>query len=94
MYLSCYYSSCFFSLRLINKLTGKVNVSDKMFKDPPNEAMRKMRERERIALFTKLCQDYGVMDAYAFPTESLHDKGVQNLNQVCNCIRALGIEVS
>jgi len=55
--------------------------------------MRIMRERERIAMFTKLVQEYGVPDAATFPTESLHEKGALNLAQVCVCLRTLGIEV-
>ena len=50
-----------------------------------------MRERERIAIFTKFVQDYGVPDTYTFPTESLHEK--VDLAQVLVCIRGLGIEV-
>lgn len=52
-----------------------------------------MRERERIAMFTKLVQEYGVPDVATFPTESLHEKGALNLAQVCICLRTLGIEV-
>ena len=55
--------------------------------------MRVMRERERIAMFTKLVTEFGVPDTYTFPTESLHELSVANLAQVCVCIRALGIEV-
>ena len=51
-----------------------------------------MRERERIAMFTKFVQEYGVPETYTFPTESLHEKG--DLSQVLVCIRGLGIEVS
>ena len=72
---------------------GKINWSDKTFQPAKIEAMRIMRERERVAMFTKLVQDYGVADSATFPTESLHEKGALNLAQVCNCIRALGIEV-
>ena len=54
--------------------------------------MRVMRERERIALFSKYCQEYGVSDTATFPTESLSEK--VDLSQVTICIRALGIEVS
>ena len=50
-----------------------------------------MRERERIALFTKAVQEYGVDDTYTFPTESLHEK--TDLAQVLVCIRGLGVEV-
>ena len=52
-----------------------------------------MRERERIAMFTKLVQEYGVADTATFPTESLHEKGALNLAQVCVCLRTLGMEV-
>merc|ERR1712170_179808 len=79
--------------RLIDTLfPGKINWNDKTFQTPKIEAMRIMRERERIAMFTKLVQEYGVPDTYAFPTESLHERQVANLAQVCVCIRALGIE--
>ena len=56
--------------------------------------MRIMRERERIAMFSKLVQEYGVSDTATFPTESLHEKGALNLAQVCVCLRALGMEVT
>jgi len=80
--------------RLIDKLIpGKINWSDKTFQVPKIEAMRIMRERERIAMFTKLVQEYGVPDAATFPTESVHEKGALNLAQVCVCLRTLGIEV-
>lgn len=79
--------------QLIDRLfPGKVNWSDKTFQVPKIEAMKLMRERERIAIFSKLVQEYGVPDVYTFPTESLHEKGALNLAQVCVCIRALGIE--
>jgi hypothetical protein len=71
---------------------GKINWNDKTFQTPKIEAMRVMRERERIAMFTKLVTEFGVPDTYAFPTESLHERSVANLAQVCVCIRALGIE--
>lgn len=74
-------------------MPGKVNWSDKTFQVPKIEAMRVMRERERIAMFTKLAQEYGISDTYTFPTESLTDKVALNLAQVCVCLRALGIEV-
>ncbi len=73
---------------------GKINWNDKTFQTPKIEAMRIMRERERIAMFSKYVQEYGVPDTATFPTESLHEKGALNLAQVCVCIRALGIEVS
>jgi len=80
-------------LQVMDKLMpGKVNWNDKMFQTPKIEAMRLMRERERISTFTKLVTQYGVADTYAFPTESIHEQGALNLAQVCNCIRALGIE--
>ena len=80
--------------RLIDKLSpGKINWNDKTFQVPKIEAMRIMRERERIAMFSKLVQEYGVPDAATFPTESLHEKGALNLAQVCVCLRTLGIEV-
>lgn len=80
--------------KLIDTLMpGCINWTIKTFAaDPKIEAMRIMCERERIALFTKNVLKYGVQDTYSFPTESLHDKGALNLNQVCVCIRALGIE--
>jgi len=79
--------------QLIDRLSpGKVNWSDKTFQVPKIEAMKIMRERERIAIFSKLVQEYGVPSTYTFPTESLHEKGALNLAQVCVCIRALGIE--
>lgn len=82
-------------LRLFDSVCpGKVNWNDKMFQVPKIEAMRIMRERERIAQFTKFVQEFGVTDTYTFPTESLHEKGALNLAQVCVCIRALGIEVT
>ena len=71
-----------------------VNWQDKMFQTPKIEAMKVMRERERIALFSSLARKFGVADTYIFPTESIHDQGALNLSQVCNCIRALGIEVT
>lgn len=79
--------------QLIDRLyPGKVNWQDKTFQVPKIEAMKIMRERERIAIFSKLVQEYGVPDTYTFPTESLHEQGALNLAQVCVCIRALGIE--
>eukprot|EP00918_Siedleckia_nematoides_P064276 GHVU01139748.1.p1 GENE.GHVU01139748.1~~GHVU01139748.1.p1 ORF type:complete len:209 (-),score=24.63 GHVU01139748.1:228-854(-) len=79
--------------RLMDKLMpGKVNWKDKTFQVPKIEAMKIMRERERISMFGKLVQEFGVADTYTFPTESLHEKGALNLNQVCVCLRALGIE--
>ena len=72
---------------------GKVNWNDKTFQTPKIEAMRIMRERERIALFSKMTVNYGVPDTYTFPTESLSDKGALNLAQVCVCLRAIGSEV-
>ena len=78
----------------MNHITpGKINFNDKMFKTPKIDAMRVMRERERIADFTKRNTEFGVTDTYIFPTESLHEKGCLNLAQVCCCIRALGSEV-
>jgi len=74
-------------------MPGKINWSDKTFQVPKIEAMRIMRERERIAMFSKLVQEYGVPDTSTFPTESLHEKGALNLAQVCVCLRTLGIEV-
>ena len=80
--------------RLVDKLLpDTINWNDKMFQTPKIEAMRVMRERERIATFTRLVQTFGVSDTYTFPTESLHEQGALNLAQVCVCIRALGIEV-
>lgn len=79
--------------RLMDTLQpGKINWNDKTFQTPKIEAMRVMRERERIAMFSKQVQEFGVADTYTFPTESLHEKGALNLAQVCVCIRALGIE--
>jgi len=79
--------------KLTDKLMpGKINWNDKTFQVPKIEAMRVMRERERIAMFTKLSQQFGVPEVYSFPTESLTDKVALNLAQVCVCIRALGIE--
>jgi hypothetical protein len=79
--------------KLIDKLyPGKINWGDKTFQVPKIEAMRIMRERERIAMFSKLVQEYGVSDTATFPTESLHEKGALNLAQVCTCLRTLGIE--
>lgn len=80
-------------LKLIDAIEpGKINWNDKMFQTPKIEAMRVMRERERIATFSRLVQELGVTDTYTFPTESLHERGALNLAQVCVCIRALGIE--
>jgi len=79
--------------KLIDKLfPGKIAWGDKTFQQAKIEAMKVMRERERIALFTKLVQEYGVSDTATFPTESLHEKGALNLGQVCTCIRTLGME--
>lgn len=79
--------------KLIDKLfPGKINWSDKTFQVAKIEAMKTMRERERIAMFSKLVQEYGVSDTATFPTESLHEKGALNLAQVCVCIRTLGME--
>jgi len=72
---------------------GKINWNDKTFQIPKIEAMRIMRERERIAMFSKLVQQFGVPDTATFPTESLHEKGALNLAQVCVCLRTLGMEV-
>jgi len=81
--------------RLIDRLMPeRINWNDKTFQTPKIEAMRIMRERERIAMFSRLVQEYGVSDTYTFPTESLHEQGALNLSQVCVCIRALGIQVS
>ena len=83
-----------FCFRLIDKLLpGKINWNDKTFQVPKIEAMKVMRERERIAMFTKCSQEFGVPEVYSFPTESLTDKVALNLAQVCVCIRAVGIEV-
>ena len=80
--------------RLIDKLyPGKINWNEKTFQTPKIEAMRVMRERERIAMFSKLVVEYGIPDTYTFPKESVHEKGALNLAQVCVCLRALGIEV-
>jgi len=73
-------------------MPGKVNWADKTFQPAKIDAMRIMRERERIAMFTRLVQEYGVSDTATFPTESLHEKGALNLSQVCTCIRTLGIQ--
>jgi len=79
--------------KLMDKLIpGCINWDNKTFQVPKIEAMRIMRERERIAMFNKHVLSYGVMDTYTFPTESLHEKGALNLAQVCHCIRALGSE--
>lgn len=79
--------------KLIDRLyPGKINWGDKTFQPAKIEAMKIMRERERIAMFSKLVQEYGVPDTATFPTESLHEKGALNLAQVCTCIRTLGIE--
>lgn len=79
--------------KLIDKLyPGKINWNDKTFQTPKIEAMRIMRERERIAMFLKLSQEYGIADTATFPTESLHEKGALNLAQVCICLRTLGME--
>jgi len=79
--------------KLIDKLyPGKIQWTDKTFQPAKIDAMRIMRERERISTVTKLVQDYGVSDTATFPTESLHEKGALNLAQVCTCIRTLGIE--
>jgi len=79
--------------KVMDKLVpGTINWENKTFQVPKIEAMRIMRERERIAMFNKHVHTYGVMDTYTFPTESLHEKGALNLAQVCHCIRALGIE--
>ncbi|ESO10819.1 hypothetical protein HELRODRAFT_97044 [Helobdella robusta] len=80
-------------LKLMDRLCpDHINWNDKMFQKARIEAMQLMRERERIATFTKLAQEYGVTGTYTFPTESLHEKGALNLAQVCTCIRALGVE--
>lgn len=79
--------------KLIDKLyPGKIQWGDKSFQPAKIEAMKVMRERERISTFTRLVQEYGVPDSATFPTESLHEKGALNLAQVCTCIRTLGIE--
>jgi len=79
--------------KLIDRLyPGHISWSDKMFQTPKIEAMRVMRERERIATFTRLVQEFGISDSFTFPTESVHERGALNLAQVCVCIRALGIE--
>ena len=57
------FNEVFFSniLRLMDKLMpGKINWSDKTFQTPKIDAMRVMRERERIALFNKMTVEYGV----------------------------------
>jgi len=77
--------------KLVDKLIpGKINWNDKTFQVPKIEGMRVMRERERISLFSKAVQEYGVDETYTFPTESLHEKG--DLAQVLTCIRGLGVE--
>lgn len=73
-------------------IPGCIKWTDKTFQVPKIEAMRIMRERERIATFNKHVQAYGVADTFCFPTESLHEKGALNLAQVINCLRALGME--
>jgi len=79
--------------KLMDKLVpGCVKWTNKTFQVPKIEAMRIMRERERIAMFSKEIIAYGVADTFCFPTESLHEKGALNLAQVINCIRALGME--
>ncbi|KAK2181589.1 hypothetical protein NP493_391g02035 [Ridgeia piscesae] len=79
--------------KLIDALyPGHINWNDRTFQTPKIEAMRMMREKERIASFNNLVQEFGVPDSFVFPTDSLHDRGVLNLAQVCSCIRALGIE--
>lgn len=79
--------------KVMDKLMpGKINWGDRTFQTPGIEAMRIMRERERISLFTKMALEYGLTDNYVFPTESLHEQGALNLAQVCICIRALGME--
>src|SRR6218665_2674003 len=93
-YLARLITACVPCDRLMDSLfPGKINWNDKMFQTPKIEAMRTMRERERIAQFSKMVQEFGVTDTYTFPTESLHEKGAINLAQVCSFIRALGIEV-
>jgi len=79
--------------KLIDSLCpGQLNWNDRTFQVPKIDAMRIMRERERIAMFTKLCVQYGVDQTYTFPTESLHEKGALNLSQVLVCLRQLGVE--
>ena len=73
---------------------GSVNWNDKTFQIPKIEAMKIARERERIAKFNNWVVKYGVLDSYTFPTESIHEPGALNLNQVCVCLRNLGIHVS
>ena len=80
--------------RVMNVLMpGRVKLESKTFQTPSIPAMKTMRERERIALFTNLVQEYGIQDTFTFPTESLHEKGALNLAQVCTCLRALGMQV-
>lgn len=79
--------------KVMDKLIpGCIPWDNKTFQVPKIEAMKIMRERERISMFNKHVVSYGVVDTYAFPTESLHEKGALNLAQVCYCIRALGTE--
>jgi len=80
--------------KLIDKLmdSSAINWKEKTFQPCGIPAMRTMRERERIAMFNKLVQEFGVDNTSTFPTESLHEIGALNLAQVCSCIRAVGIE--
>ena len=69
----------------------KIDFNAKSFQETKLPAFQCARERERIGIFLRKAKDYGVSEANIFQTDYLYEK--TNLVQVCNTIRALGIEV-
>ena len=63
----------------------------KTFQETKLPAFQSARERERIGIFLKKAKDYGVSEANNFQTDNLYER--TNSVQVCNTIRALGVEV-
>lgn len=68
----------------------KIDFNAKSFQETKLPAFQSARERERIGIFLKKAKDYGVSESNIFQTDNLYEK--TNLVQVCNAIRALGIE--
>lgn len=79
--------------RLIDALLlppDKIDFKMKTFQETKLPAFQSARERERIGIFLKKSKDYGVSEANIFQTDNLYER--TNLVQVCNTIRALGVE--
>ncbi|XP_063404141.1 myophilin-like [Mytilus trossulus] len=79
--------------RLIDALLlpqDKIDFNSKSFQETKLPAFQSARERERIGIFLNKAKAYGVSEANIFQTDNLYER--TNLVQVCNTIRALGIE--